>query len=89
MNPKPEKGALDPKDTVIRSVRFRKKQHDAIQKAADELGLDFSTYVRFCALEMSGFGGEELARTEDLIEKLKKLADRRAGTAVAAASVVR
>lgn len=59
--------------SVIRSVRFRKDQFDKITLFAQQIGLDFSTFIRMSALKCAGVSRDEIQRQRQVIKALESV----------------
>lgn len=61
-------------ESVVRSVRFRRDQWSAIEKRANELGIQAGTLVRNAALRVAGVPteGDELREVADAIDRAIK-----------------
>lgn len=61
------------KSSVIRSIRFRADHEEAIEAKAQSMGLDFSTFVRQCALKGAGVAQKEVAKVRKLAATLERV----------------
>lgn len=70
---KTKKSASKKDKGVIRSVRYTREQFAGIQKKADALGLEVSSFIRQASLRAAGLGNGEVKAAERVVKALKSL----------------
>lgn len=59
--------------SMVRSIRFSEEQYAAIQEKSEELGIEFSVFVRMAALLAAGWHRDELEKVRRRVSALQQL----------------